>query len=374
MNIALFLGAGASVCLDMPTTKSFKERLRSDPEVDNLDETTHQLLYTLLDMQEFPDIEHVLKCIEDITSKNHGIKLLHRFEEMGARQAIVEINGTNLTMSDLEKNLSEIREIIKEAVFRYYSWMQEDRYDEILNEVFGSLIRFLGDESSRIIIFTTNYDCIIEEHCSRNDDLDVIDGFEYSKERRVEVWKGDFSHSVKSDKSKVYLHKLHGSLNWKDHKKNGFVKTTDEIKMNGTKYRNNLLIYPTLDPKEAVNNEPYVTIHNEFERSMRKADVCISIGYSFRDSDVNKIFQTFIRSKKGFISISPTSSLDYYENLCNRTISDEERDAIENRAQNPETLPKIPDNIFLIDEELTKETIDNLLQRVFECMQPWYDP
>jgi len=69
---------------------------------------------------------------------------------------------------------------------------------------------------------------------------------------------------------------------------------------------NNLLIAPTISPKDGHEKEPFKTIRQKFINYLEIADVCIVIGFSFRDKKVAEPFLSkaiclitlvFLRSK-----------------------------------------------------------------------------
>ena len=81
---------------------------------------------------------------------------------------------------------------------------------------------------------------------------------------------------------------------------------------------NIVIVYPTLSPKDGAEVEPYKTIREEFKRFMETADVCIIIGFSFRDSHLNMIFSDFLERGKRIIMVSPSADENIYTNLLER--------------------------------------------------------
>jgi wyosine [tRNA(Phe)-imidazoG37] synthetase (radical SAM superfamily) len=83
----------------------------------------------------------------------------------------------------------------------------------------------------------------------------------------------------------LYL-KIHGSLNWKEHN-DTIVKTLEEGKSTDVNITRHLWIPPTLYGK-SLDDNPYSEIFNKFRQEMKEADLCLTIGYSFRDKLVNE--------------------------------------------------------------------------------------
>lgn len=68
LGLALFLGAGASVPYNKPTTRDLKNKLvKRYIEVEATDYSpAEHYLYSILNFPEFEDIEHILQCIKEI--------------------------------------------------------------------------------------------------------------------------------------------------------------------------------------------------------------------------------------------------------------------------------------------------------------------
>lgn len=68
---------------------------------------------------------------------------------------------------------------------------------------------------------------------------------------------GSYSYPKVDNKiTNVYLYKLHGSLNWKRHKIYDIEATSEERRSYDSNYVENLLVYPTLSPKDGAEVEP----------------------------------------------------------------------------------------------------------------------
>ena len=52
-----------------------------------------------------------------------------------------------------------------------------------------------------------------------------------------------------------------------------------------------------------ISQEPYKAIREEFRKFMEAADVCIVVGFSFRDEHLNTIFSDFYKLGKSAIVV-----------------------------------------------------------------------
>lgn len=310
MKLAIFLGAGASVPFDKPITSEMKSLLyrKYDGSFQG------GFLYSFLDCYHYNDIEHVLQSLRDLKDTWHGYG--GKYFQTGTVDLFIRSKSNRqVAFQDFIKQVEEVEKVIIKEVFHAYSWINE--FDEPLRIIWNTILSKLIESFEDIRIITTNYDRAIEEYCSWKDTkYQCIDGFKRDSYSDRNIWNnGDFESCVnrESDKKPLYIYKLHGSLNWKEHKKYGFLRTDEESIVSDPSYTNNLVIYPTISPKDGMEIEPFRTVRNEFEKFLLKADACFVIGFSFRDAHVNEIFRKFIHTKKPFVVLSPSSM----ENVCN---------------------------------------------------------
>jgi hypothetical protein len=100
----------------------------------------------------------------------------------------------------------------------------------------------------------------------------------------------------------LYL-KIHGSLDWKENGER-IIKTSEEAKPTDPNFAQSLWIAPTLYGKE-LNVPPFDEIYLKFTKELGETDVCLCIGYSFRDKFIKTEFDTFIKSKKKLFILDP---------------------------------------------------------------------
>lgn len=297
MKVSLFLGAGASVPYGMPTTRDFKDRMATgradDPE-------------WAVAMAGGEDIEEVLTAVMEVArlpDTRGGRHLESRHPQI---------------MKSIE-SMRRLEDLIKHEIHEAYSW--DPRHNAALDSVLGAWLGLIGEFGHDIVVFTTNYDRSVEEYCSLHGDrLGYADGFEPDSTRDYMRWagmRGAGSWGVSGTgmpPQQLRLLKLHGSLGWKRHATHGPVRVNYEKKSSDPNQQD-LLIYPSLSPKDEEADEPYATIFSHFREQLMSSDACIVVGFSFRDERIRDEFARFAGQGKKLVVVSPTGVKDLVGNM-----------------------------------------------------------
>jgi len=328
--ISFFLGAGASAPFGYPVTEKFKTDLVEELETKFTTEgdlpEEEKILFTILKYKTYKDIEYVFDFWEK----------LMRLKKDKEYSALVDFLISNIFHVEFEKiygtghsqaasldryfhHNETLMDFLVRKLYQNYSWKSENF--EKAKIIYSSLTD-LAKKQQKIDIFTTNYDTVIEEYCKENRELyNMIDGFKYDAVSECIKWNPTlFDEENNSEKQKIFLYKLHGSLNWKHHMKYGIVKLID-IEMAtkaGGQYTHDVLIKPTLYPKQEHNIEPFRTLISKFGENLKKNEFCIIIGYSFRDENINDVFYEFLKQSKKLIIISNNATLDFNQNFMSK--------------------------------------------------------
>lgn len=73
-----------------------------------------------------------------------------------------------------------------------------------------------------------------------------------------------------------------------------------------------MYIRPSFDTKdEAEQKEPYATILHEFRQALPKFDMCIAIGYSFRDRHISEELVKFAKNGGILFLIDPRATTNF---------------------------------------------------------------
>jgi hypothetical protein len=193
-----------------------------------------------------------------------------------------------------------------------------------------------------------------------------IDGFRLNEYSGRRLWDGKYDNPLVKGTTNVYLYKLHGSLDWKKHKSYGIEATGEESRSHDPNYADNMLVYPTVSPKDGEETEPYRTIRENFRGFMESADACIVIGFSFRDEHINSIFSNFLKHSRRIIVVSPSADKDVPENLLKRPRVAHR--ALWTNDENVTVYKRWGTDIITINYPLTSENAGKIMQIIHSTL------
>jgi hypothetical protein len=259
------LGAGASHDANLPLmaqlTSGFAEwRERAMPQESR--DSDLQLFHSAVQAltsgsADKPNIESVLSLLATVSSIKTG----------PASSIVME---WSVPFSQGPVGLADLRESIQRYIVES---LRETRSGEA--EYLLGMFEY-GDGNGPIDVFTMNYDRLVES---------VAAQFEF----RFTTGFGDYWDPGLFDLEKweMRLFKLHGSLDWYR------VPNRSLIYQGGREHYafpgrmpSEVLLYPT-EIKDAYA-EPYATLMAHFTRSLSEADLCVAVGYSFRDEHIRR--------------------------------------------------------------------------------------
>ena len=304
----LFLGAGASKPLGIPTMAEFTDAVVKDLDSRGM-QTWGSLVKDLLARVATaglkPDIESVLSVLQGLGNPQKALA------DVGA-QAILFGNPFSLSK---ENNVAKVAiEQIEEAIHRRCVGIDHQSAIDLFGALWDALwanIAFPVAQNNLFSvgvgplmkIFTTNYDLAVETFLkSRNYGFD--DGFHQDD-------VGDIAFDGNWVQGKVSLFKLHGSVDYLV-KKDGKVTRTEALLQEadpfGRAVKERRMIYPT--GEKYATRSPYYEYLGQLRQALTKEQVCIALGYSFRDTPINNAFLDGIQRnpKLRILVVGPSAS------------------------------------------------------------------
>ncbi|MCY4046639.1 MAG: SIR2 family protein [Candidatus Dadabacteria bacterium] len=300
-NLLIFAGAGASVDLGYPTTREFMEHLNH--------EVINNYIYKPIPKSEKIDIERVLWFIKaEILEPIENCLIKNDFLHKNCYLFYLNHNPGNNVHSAQEYygKAKELTEKINQIVHSSYGVssiknqdLRETGYwvNELINSGKPS------DDHYNIEIFTTNYDRAIEKALEDNG---------IPPQRISPFSNSDFNTLLNTDKystkkafsRKIWLTKLHGSLEWRLTENGEIEKVIEEFSDKSS------VLYPGF--KGAPKEKPFKQFHEYFTACLQKCDAFLSMGFSYRDEHINDLIKNNLKpqSEIYIIDTDPDGILD----------------------------------------------------------------
>lgn len=166
-------------------------------------------------------------------------------------------------------------------------------------------------QTSKLRIFTLNYDGTIEIFCEKNA-ISYTDGF-----------NPDWKPEIFDNFTGIQLYKLHGSLYWFKTESNKTIRVPlkglwiSSISYITDETISEMMIYPSLQKNK--QSGVYSWLSHRFRDALNSADVCVIIGYSFRDIDIKESIIESMLNKNNLwlVIVSPNASTLKNENFRN---------------------------------------------------------
>jgi len=306
-RIIIFLGAGASAPFDYPTTKSFLERLGR-----TISGREKEYLNSIRNLEWVKDVEQVVEILDsllDLEGYTEEIGLTSFFKEYPRFLQFARmkphspaVSGT-VVWDDLIPLFERMRDTVEEFTFEQYESKvaQYARIEREYGRLF-SVLRAYKKNRQTFDIFTTNYDNVIEDYCTR-----VGASCKLSVLNKNKILGG-------KQAEEYILTKLHGSLDWLIDKESGEITVTNtQVRVRKGSERWDKNEYVLFGRKVRLGKAGiYDELFERLKSLLLETDVCVVIGFSFRDKHVSEKFEYALRENKSLrllmVSRSPKSS------------------------------------------------------------------
>lgn len=288
----IFLGAGASKELGVPTLQSLSEVIFSELKRSAQGNLIDRIENSLKGFNIKPDFESVYSILEALQNPYESIK------KAGPFTAFLLKNIKNLP---LKIETQELLETSRKKLYNLCTITKEktnkilEVYDPLFNTIkhhkINDIFTFNGVQHNmplNAVIATTNYDMALELYFMKKE-IAYIDGYEQRtynaniKDFKWELLYDPYRYG-EANAQKQLLIKLHGSI-WQFNNNGNLLKTNnypDNLPIN-IDIGKEMMIYPTRE-KEILSWN-YYHFFNLFKKI--EWEKLLVIGYSFRDEPIN---------------------------------------------------------------------------------------
>ena len=309
-RIIFLLGAGASVPLGMPTTRSLRVRVCDRSKAGRLAAAVYRsaayrfrISENSVNIEDFLEHLYELQLMLWLAQRSRLPRLLPR---LTGAAAMVPYSAWN-----------SLREV-QRHVFEILHATCGDCSGKKAQQLWEPILSFVAARQSCVPIFTLNYDWTFEKLVIENKHrYHLVDGFEL----RGGTWEPSrLDDKLARRKINIRLFKLHGSTNWlpgvmpekslsslsaADQSDDGFPPYLFEMVYPGHAHEMwlgkdawQLLSDTSRTFGPRIENEPYITLHRAFRKAARRASIIVVIGYSFHDKRVNDIMFEALETNK----------------------------------------------------------------------------
>lgn len=295
-NLVILIGSGASFHLGSPQTRNLKNSAVQklvEEAGESLDETDDKLLSSL-NPNDDGDLEKLL----------NGLQLAASLADQTGLSEVT-FGGEGDVKSFTKAQIEQLKGKVNVA-FAHACQLPAPNCNladplESHRQFLSRIVRSRRANLPRPKLFTTNYDLVLERSL---DELGYpyVDGFSGTVDRRLNLaYYGLDFHRVETTSQQVvaradsalYLHKIHGSLNWKPTISGETGVTTLEVVQvleGSASTEEPVLIYPTAAKEGDSLSYPYSDLMRLLSDAVQQNDTAVvTVGYGFGDPHINRI-------------------------------------------------------------------------------------
>lgn len=288
-KILVFTGAGISVPLGLPGTTDFMDSVRG-----GIQNITDYIIEYLGSSGE--DIEWLLSTLETFKSETAFTEfLLPKISAAYSNNNSIAQQALPLFQSQLAhfksqatSEITRIKKIIFHKLAQYEPAQARALYLNLVNEVKDTL----GDVALSLI--TTNYDLTfetaIESYPTEWSAIGINDvdfGFSIQFGRPIYNPSQDFGWNS----SIIEYLKIHGSVDWHLDARGKCSRSMSSTVPDDPDQM--AILYPGF--KGVPEVEPFMSMHGRLNKRLAESDLVIVIGFAFRDTYINSIFENILR-------------------------------------------------------------------------------
>ena len=241
--------------------------------------------------------KRVMTDVFEMFGKVHGVGPEEYYREIETRAAIGDIAPTQNKQRDWGRRKRDLDELIRRVYIHTTFDLKHGR--ALKSEAHENLFRLLKRDTT---IITFNYDLVIEENMQDPGTWNPKNGFLVSVSGATGEWPRKWFRdrsANQSQKVRVDLLKMHGSLGWRLYEGNRKIRIKDRPYVVRAGQQETVAI---LGPgwKKPIDKNPFKRFWREARLRIERAKTIMIIGYSLPETDLlaRALFAEAIRLKK----------------------------------------------------------------------------
>lgn len=300
-RVIALTGAGSTAALGLRVMATFVDLLDSEVEeaAQGKSDIFRQVYEQMTRIPQGRDLEKILDRLEryadvcEFISEDQNMSRFFKSGRDGFHPIVLELDA-----------------LVRDLIFDHYSQVDADQAYEIFDPFLELLAKANPEINGGYTVpyFTTNYDSAIERTVEKNmQKYSLRDGFRERPAQQVWDPRTIEEYPGYSDKTTIWLFKLHGSVYWYEPEGTGRVMTFPSTVGPKPQGHRPVLLYPTESAKEFYPlGEPFDTMYAVLKECMLHAEFVVVVGYSFRDPVLRDLVKAIDeKDRPTFIVIRP---------------------------------------------------------------------
>ena len=288
-NLNIFIGSGCSTPAIPLMGETMKKILNDDEYPSIKDEFKTFLKVTDAHLKIFE--QYLVSDLNDEESK-----IAESYNNFCDIEGFLTYLNQKINVERDKDNKEKLEDIFNSAkkqfvtsIPRYLNSEYKGNVADIYMNFYNKIFEKRQYESSKLNIFTTNYD-LFNEIALEHNSINYSTGFTNTLTSKFNV--NQFNYRLVDERNRykdkwqpttkeANLYKLHGSINWIE-KKDNIVQTYEES--------DNVIIYPTILKHRETAQTPYSELFRELSIQLQKPNsTLVTLGYGFGDDHINNI-------------------------------------------------------------------------------------
>ena len=257
----------------------------------------------------FKDIEEVYTRIEELANPLIQLYAVEHDDRWSEDLNYDEELKLDSEIETLRNPVIEWQDKFKKKIQKYLNEHLNPKAHTV--EYYKDLLEKLHKADADLKIITTNYDLLLDKAFG----CDLNDGFVSEYGSTIKVWRNRWENHP----SKPTLVQLHGAINWlndiPNNRKNRGIKKSPSIPPEP------MMLPLTLNDKD-YSRDPYNGMFAKFKKIMADVDLCVVIGYTFRDRKILDVIREHLQSNLHILLLGPKAKdvADNFENTAKLVI------------------------------------------------------